>query len=89
MFGSTSLRQTAVYIAGFTLAVAILGLATILATRAALTKQFDARISTELAAVKGDFNAGGVRGLIDEIDERKNTPPENSASAPRLRPASP
>jgi hypothetical protein len=81
VFGSTSLRQTALYIAGFTLAVAILGLATILATRAALTEQFDARIGSELAAVKIDYDAGGAHGLIDEINERKNTPGELSFGA--------
>jgi signal transduction histidine kinase len=81
VFGSTSLRLAALYTAGFALAVAILGLVTILSTRAALTEQFDARIRSELTAVKLDYDAGGVRGLIDEINERKNTPGELSLGA--------
>jgi signal transduction histidine kinase len=81
MFGSTSLRLAAVYTAGFALAVAILGLVTILGARAALIKQFDARIRTESTAVRVDYEAGGVRGLIDEIDERRNTPGELSFGA--------
>ena len=61
MFGSTSLRLAAFYTAGFALAVAILGLVTILGTRAALIEQFDARIRTESTAVRVDYEAGGVR----------------------------
>jgi signal transduction histidine kinase len=85
---STSLRLAGLYTAGFGLAVAVLGSVTILATRTALTEQFDARIRTELAAVADDYGLGGAQGLVDEINERKNTPGELSfgAQTPAGRP---
>ena len=72
MFGSTSLRLAVVYTAGFALAVAVLGLVTILATRAALTQQFDARIFTESAAVRVDYEGGGLQ--IRALDEAISAP---------------
>jgi signal transduction histidine kinase len=54
----------------------LLGLTTILATRAALASQFDDRIRTELAAVKVDYAAGGYPGLIVELNERERNPGE-------------
>ncbi|MDB5459318.1 MAG: sensor histidine kinase [Caulobacteraceae bacterium] len=81
MFGSSSLRLAAFYTAGFAMAVAILGLVTIFATRAALIEQFDARIRTESTAVKVDYQTGGAPGMIGEINERRNTPGELSFGA--------
>jgi signal transduction histidine kinase len=78
MFGSTSLRLAAIYTAIFALAVAALGLATILATRAALAQQFDDRLRAELAAVEVDYRNGGIEGLYGEIAERKGNPGEIS-----------
>lgn len=78
MFRSTSLRLAAIYTAGFAVAVALLGLVTVLATRSALAEQFDTRLRTEMAAIMVDFNEGGMKGLVGEIDERKNTPGELS-----------
>jgi signal transduction histidine kinase len=76
VFRSTSLRLAALYTGAFALAVAVLGLVTILATRAALAEQFDDRVRSELAAVKDDYLEGGVRGLIGEISERAGNPGE-------------
>jgi signal transduction histidine kinase len=76
MLGSTSLRLAALYTAGFALAVALLGLVTMLATRSALTQQFDSRIRNELLAVEADYNEGGLKGLLVELKERKGSPDE-------------
>ena len=74
--GSTGLRLAALYTAGFALAVAILGLVTIVSTRTALTEQFDARIRAESVALVADYQEGGLQGLSGEINERKVTPGE-------------
>jgi hypothetical protein len=42
--GSTSFRLAVLYTAGFSIAVAVLGLVAMLSTRAALTQEFDARL---------------------------------------------
>ena len=76
MFGSSSLRLAAIFTAGFAVAVALLGLVTLLATRAALTHQFDTRMRAEMAAVAADYTEGGLPGLLAEIDERRNNPGE-------------
>jgi signal transduction histidine kinase len=76
MFGSTSLRLAAIYIGGFAVAVALLGFATILSTRAALTEQFDTRIRAELTGLLEDYDHEGVPGVIDEIGEHKGAPGE-------------
>jgi signal transduction histidine kinase len=72
MYGSTSLRLAALYTAGFALAVALLGLVTMLATRSALTQQFEARIRNEAMAVAADYTEGGLKGLLNELGERKD-----------------
>ena len=51
MFRSTSLRLAALYTAGFALAVAVLGFITVLSARAALTQQFDTRLSADQVSV--------------------------------------
>ena len=76
MFSSSSLRLAAIYTAVFAIAVAALGLITIAATRAALMGQFEDRIRTEWAAVRADYDSGGVNGLKDELAERLRTPGE-------------
>ena len=72
MLGSTSLRLAALYTAGFALAVALLGLVTMLATRSALTQQFESRIRNEAMAVQADYTEGGLKGLLAELGERKD-----------------
>jgi signal transduction histidine kinase len=74
VFGSTSLRLAALYIAAFALAVALLGLVTILSTRAALTEQFDARLRADQTSVIDGYHAGGLRGLLREMRESSNGP---------------
>ena len=66
---STSLRLAVLYTAGFSLAVAVLGLITILSTRAALTEQFDARIRADQTAVVDGYREGGLPGLLREMSE--------------------
>ena len=76
MFSSSSLRLAAIYTAAFAMAVAMLGVVTIAGTRAALMSQFQDRIRTEWAAVRADYDSGGVSGLKDELAERLRTPGE-------------
>ena len=74
MFGSTSLRLAAVYTAGFALAVAVLGLITILSTRAALTAQFDARLRADQTSVVDGYREKGLVGLLREMNEASAGP---------------
>ena len=74
MFGSTSLRLAAVYTAGFAVAVALLGLTTILSTRAALTQQFDDRLKAEKFAVLDGYRKHDLRGLQREMAEAGGGP---------------
>jgi signal transduction histidine kinase len=69
MLGSTSLRLAALYTAGFTVAVAVLGLTTIVSTRTALTQQFDARLYADRASVIQGYREKGERGLLREMAE--------------------
>jgi len=66
---STSFRLAALYTGGFSLAVAILGLITILATRAALTDQFDARLRADQTTVLEGWQGQGLNGLLREMRE--------------------
>ncbi|MGZ3365211.1 MAG: sensor histidine kinase [Caulobacteraceae bacterium] len=72
--GSTSFRLAALYTAGFSLAVAVLGLLTILATRAALTDQFDARLKADQATVAEGYEERGLPGLLREMGEASRGP---------------
>lgn len=72
--GSTSFRLAALYTAGFSLAVALLGLTTILATRAALTDQFDARLRADQATVTEGWDERGLPGLLREMRESSRGP---------------
>jgi signal transduction histidine kinase len=74
MFRSTSLRLAAAYTAAFTLAVALLGLITILSTRAALTEQFDERLRADQISVIDGFREEGLTGVLREIDEASAGP---------------
>jgi signal transduction histidine kinase len=72
--GSTSLRLAVLYAAGFSLAVAVLGLITILSTRAALTEQFDARIRADQTSVVQGYQEKGLYGLLREMAEASQGP---------------
>jgi signal transduction histidine kinase len=72
--GSTSLRLAALYTAGFSAAVAVLGLITILSTRAALTEQFDARIRADQTSVVAGYQERGLYGLLREMREASQGP---------------
>jgi signal transduction histidine kinase len=74
VFRSTSLRLAALYTAAFALSVVILGAITLVTTRAALTKQFDARISAEASALAQEFRAEGLSGVVQAVREREQTP---------------
>lgn len=74
MFRSTSLRMAALYTAAFTAAVVVLGAITLLTTRAALTRQFDARIRSESAALAQEFRTEGLTGMAQAVQERDRTP---------------
>jgi len=69
MFGSTSLRLAAAYTVGFSVAVALLGVTTILSTRAALTQQFDERLRSDQVAVLDGYHKQGLFGLKREMAE--------------------
>jgi signal transduction histidine kinase len=75
MFGSsTSLRLAVLYTAGFSLAVAALGMITILSTRAVLTDQFDARLKSERAPIVQGYEDRGLPGLLREMGEASDGP---------------
>jgi signal transduction histidine kinase len=71
---STSLRLAVLYTAGFSLAVAVLGLITILSTRAALTEQFDARIRADQTTVLEGYQDRKLFGLLREMREASEGP---------------
>jgi signal transduction histidine kinase len=74
MFRSTGHRLAAAYCAAFALAVALLGVITILSTRAALTEQFDARLRADQTSVVDGFHEDGLRGLLREMGEASDGP---------------
>ena len=69
MFRSTSLRLAALYTAGFALAVAVLGFITVLSARAALTQQFDTRLSADQVSVVQGYAEKRLPGLLNEMQE--------------------
>jgi signal transduction histidine kinase len=71
---STSLRLAVLYTAGFSLAVAVLGLITILSTRAALTEQFDTRLRADSAEVLEGYEDRGLYGMLREMAEAGQEP---------------
>ena len=74
MWRSASLRLAALYTVAFTAAVAVLGLVTLVTTRGALTRQFDARILSESAALAQEFRVEGLNGVAQAVEERDRTP---------------
>ena len=74
MLRSASLRLAALYTAAFVAAVLVLGVVTVLTTRAALSRQFDARILSESAALVQEFRVEGLTGVSQAVQERDRTP---------------
>jgi signal transduction histidine kinase len=64
----------AAYTAAFTLAVALLGLITILSTRAALTEQFDERLRADQISLIDGYREQGLTGVLREIGEASAGP---------------
>ncbi|MBS0360282.1 MAG: hypothetical protein JSR98_02785, partial [Proteobacteria bacterium] len=74
MFRSTSLRLAGLYTTIFVLSVVVVGVVTLIATRQALSAQFDARIRAESGALVQEYRAEGLTGVIDAVHERDKTP---------------
>ena len=74
MFRSTSLRLAALYTTAFVVAVAMLSAVSLWTTRTALTRQFNARIAYESAALTQEFRTEGPNGVIQAVQERDRTP---------------
>lgn len=74
MFRSSSLRLAALYTVAFSLAVVILGAVTLFATRGGLTRQFEARIRSEVTALSQEYQTEGLAGLQQAVIERDRTP---------------
>src|SRR5665213_1246324 len=74
MFRSASARLSALYTAAFVAAVVMLGGVTLMTTRAALSRQFDARIRSESAALAQEFRTEGLIGVSEAVQERERTP---------------
>jgi len=74
MFRSTTLRLAALYTVAFALAVVVLGAITVVSTRDALSKQFDARITAESAALVQEYRSEGLGGVVEAVRERDRTP---------------
>jgi len=74
VFRSTSVRLAALYTAAFAVSVVVLGAITLIATRSALNRQFDSRISAESAALAQEFHTEGLSGVVQAVEERERTP---------------
>lgn len=74
MFRSSSLRLAILYTAAFALAVAVLGAIILFATREALSKQFEARITSEAHALTLEYTTEGLDGVLQAVRERDHTP---------------
>ncbi|HEY4032193.1 MAG TPA: HAMP domain-containing sensor histidine kinase [Caulobacteraceae bacterium] len=72
--GSTSFRLAALYTAGFSIAVAVLGLIAMLSTRGALIQEFDSRLRADQVPVIDGWNQSGLRGLLREMGEASAGP---------------
>ena len=70
MFRSTSLRLATLYTAVFALSVVVLGIITLFTTRQALSRQVEARIGAESAALAQEYRSEGLKGVVDAVHER-------------------
>lgn len=71
---SISLRLALIYTAAFAAAVAVLGAAMLVATRAALEEQFRTRIQAESIALAQEYRIEGLYGLQQAVQDRDRTP---------------
>jgi signal transduction histidine kinase len=76
MFRSYTARLAALYTALFAISVFVLGVVTLLATRAALETQFEDRIRAESRAMVQEYVTEGLSGITDAIHERDVMPGE-------------
>jgi signal transduction histidine kinase len=74
VFRSSSLRLAAVYTLAFALSVVILGVFTLITTRAALSTQFNNRILSDSAEMLREYRSEGITGVIDAVHEHDRTP---------------
>lgn len=74
VFRSTSVRLAALYTAAFAVAVVVLGAIILITTGAALSRQFDERISSEALALGQEFRTEGLSGVVQAVRERDRTP---------------
>jgi signal transduction histidine kinase len=71
---SISLRLALIYTAAFAVAVAVLGVVMLIATRAALEEQFRTRIQAESTALAQEYKIEGLNGVLQAVQERDRTP---------------
>jgi signal transduction histidine kinase len=74
MYRSFSARLALLYTGAFALAVVLMGVVTLFATRAALSEQFDGRIRAEASALSQEYRTEGLEGLRQAVNERDRTP---------------
>src|ERR1700761_985184 len=74
MFRSISFRLAVLYTAVYALAVAGLGAVVLFASRDALGRDFDRRITAEAGALTQEYRQEGLEGVLDAVREREGTP---------------
>lgn len=93
MFRSTGARLAALYTCAYALSVVVLGTSILLATRATMRRQFDARLRSEASALVQEFRTEGLLGVVQAVRERDSTAgaleyglqaPDGSSMAGRL-----
>jgi signal transduction histidine kinase len=67
VFRTAVFRLAAIYVAGFALSVAALGVVIYLVTAHALSRQVDARIESEMQALQTAYRSGGTARLAAEV----------------------
>ncbi|HEU5017705.1 MAG TPA: HAMP domain-containing sensor histidine kinase [Pseudolabrys sp.] len=78
VFQTTVFRLAVIYVAGFALAVAALGVATYLVTAGALERRLDARISREMKSLQADYRAGGLQRLLASVSKHEALHPNGA-----------
>jgi signal transduction histidine kinase len=75
VFRTATFRLAALYVLLFATSVAVLGMIVYLGTAAALERRLDARITSEMTALKSAFQAGGLGRLEAEVRTHQRTRP--------------
>lgn len=73
---SAANRIALIAFAAFALATLLLGIAILVATHAAFSRQIDSRIAQAAASLETEFQAEGVKAVIDALIERKQSGPD-------------